>query len=361
MKIALTSHNKIKQDALKHVLGDDIELVCFTGNNELPPQPFAEGGKKACSQRISNCLEDIKKNIIETGIDFDLIISIENSLLIMHNKKVYDVCNVCVFKGETTYMTTDGYLEVPSLYNNALLELEHKYKIDGPIPGFSKTLGEILVEMGKATDANNWMSEVLKYDRKDQIVNTLTVSFNTIDIRESIKKYENYPKEGDTYFDMNPLFNKPRLYRRLLEISQKSLSFSNNTKFNKIVGLKSSGQILASGMAAKFGVGYVSIIKNDNFPGEVYEKECNNDIFRIQKDSINKGDNILIIDDVLTNGDSLTTAIELIKKCGGNVSCCFVLSKTDSLFKDACKKISNAIGDDGDDGENDKCDMVVLF
>ena len=62
-----------------------------------------------------------------------------------------------------------------------------------------------------------------------------------------------------------------------------------------------------------------------------YNLEYGTDTMEVQKELINKGDKVVIIDDVLATGGTLNAAIDLIRKCGGEVAYVLLLSQIKKL------------------------------
>src|SRR3989344_4628163 len=96
-----------------------------------------------------------------------------------------------------------------------------------------------------------------------------------------------------------------------------------NTKIDKIAGIESRGFILASILAHEFNVGFIPIRKKGKLPYEVesheYELEYGKDTIEIHRDAIDKGDHILLTDDLIATGGTSLAACKLIEKLGGNI------------------------------------------
>jgi adenine phosphoribosyltransferase len=156
-------------------------------------------------------------------------------------------------------------------------------------------------------------------------------------------------KETTIRCDPTPIFENPEVFHNLindmLELSEK--------KFNKIAAIDALGFILGSALAFKTQKPLILIRKEGKFPYPKkflisqsftdYTKKKKG--FEIKKDSINKGDKILIIDEWIETGAQVKSAIKLIKKSGGNVVEIIALNadlnkKTKELFENnLCKAI----------------------
>jgi adenine phosphoribosyltransferase len=94
-------------------------------------------------------------------------------------------------------------------------------------------------------------------------------------------------------------------------------------KVDVLVGLDSRGFLLGPWIASRLGAAFVPVRKADKLPGETlrvgYEKEYGQDFFEIQKDAIQSGQKVVILDDLIATGGSAKAAGELVKLSGGNI------------------------------------------
>lgn len=142
-----------------------------------------------------------------------------------------------------------------------------------------------------------------------------------IDLYEIIQAYPNFPKQGILFRDINPVFRSndamnfvcSEIYRRF-----------KNIKIDCIAGIESRGFVLSSVVAMKLGKGMIMIRKAGKLPGETigksYNIEYGNAIMEIQKNSIERGQNILIADDLIATGGTAMAAAYLIEELGGIVA-----------------------------------------
>ena len=90
-----------------------------------------------------------------------------------------------------------------------------------------------------------------------------------------------------------------------------------------VVSNEARGFIIGAAVAYELGVGFVPIRKKGKLPSKcvdlTYKKEYEFDTIEIHEDAIEKGQNILLIDDLLATGGTVKANIELIEKLGGKV------------------------------------------
>ncbi len=165
-------------------------------------------------------------------------------------------------------------------------------------------------------------------------------------------KYEYYDKHVNKRTklrcDVTPIFQNPKVFSNLINDLIKP--FKN---FNVIVGIDALGFIIGGAMAHKLKKGFVPIRKGDKLPGvrgtvirtAVVDYTNKKKTFEMNKDSIKKGDKVLIVDEWIETGSQIKAAIKLIEKQGGKVIgitalCAERTSKTRILFdKYNCKAI----------------------
>lgn len=139
----------------------------------------------------------------------------------------------------------------------------------------------------------------------------------------ALQYHQDWPTPGINFIDILPIFRSPVLFASLLDVllHQIEETFPSN-KPEVIVGLEARGFLFGPTLALRLGVPFVPVRKSGKMPGtcftEVYEKEYGKDEFQIQADSIQKGQKVLIVDDILATGGTAAAARKLVEKCGGD-------------------------------------------
>jgi len=142
-----------------------------------------------------------------------------------------------------------------------------------------------------------------------------------------IRNVPDFPKKGIVFRDITTLLKEPTAFREAVE----SLYHKYKTAHvDKIAGIESRGFILGSSLALKLGVGFVPIRKKGKLPAEKvteeYALEYGTDTIEIHRDAIRKNDRVLIHDDLLATGGTMTAACRLVEKLGGTVAgICFLV------------------------------------
>lgn len=141
-----------------------------------------------------------------------------------------------------------------------------------------------------------------------------------MELRSLIRDVPNFPKQGIIFKDITTLLKDPAGLNNAVE---KLLNFLQNKQITKVVGIESRGFILGGIVAQKLGAGFVPIRKPGKLPAECisesYSLEYGTDKIEIHKDAIQKGDKILLHDDLLATGGTMEAACKLVERLGGEV------------------------------------------
>ncbi len=144
-----------------------------------------------------------------------------------------------------------------------------------------------------------------------------------IDLNKYIREIPNFPKEGIKYKDITPLLQNPEAIK---ESVAQFLELIGDEKIDKVVGIESRGFLFGMLLAEKLNAGFVPIRKPGKLPAEtyseVYELEYGKDTLEIHCDAIQKGDRIILHDDVLATGGTARAACDLVKKMGAEIVQC---------------------------------------
>lgn len=149
-----------------------------------------------------------------------------------------------------------------------------------------------------------------------------------MDIKESIRTIPNFPVDGIMFRDITTLLKDPEAFRKVCD------EFYERYKgmpIDKVAGIESRGFIFGAVLAHMLGVGFVPIRKSGKLPAKTerveYELEYGKDAVEIHVDAIEKGDKVLIVDDLIATGGTVSAAAMLVEKLGGEVvECAFVIS-----------------------------------
>lgn len=144
-------------------------------------------------------------------------------------------------------------------------------------------------------------------------------------VRDNLREIQDFPEPGVLFRDITPLLANGPAFRRLTTLLARLVG----DDVDAVAGLESRGFVLAAPLANALEVGMLTVRKAGKLPGPVlgvdYALEYGSARMEIRPDSVNEGDRVLIIDDVLATGGTARAAIELVEKAGGVVAGVMVL------------------------------------
>lgn len=150
-------------------------------------------------------------------------------------------------------------------------------------------------------------------------------------IKSLIRTVPHYPHPGIQFRDITTLLKDPAGLRATI---QKISNRYKELQIDKVVGIESRGFIVGTPVAYELNLGFVPIRKHGKLPAETvgldYQLEYGSDRIEIHVDAIQKGDRVLLIDDLIATGGTAQAAVKLIEEMGGIVvECCFVIDLPD--------------------------------
>ncbi len=142
-----------------------------------------------------------------------------------------------------------------------------------------------------------------------------------MDLTQHIRTIPDFPKPGILFYDISTLLAHPQAWRHcVLELAGIVRDWSPDL----LVGIESRGFLTAAPLALELELGFAMVRKQGKLPGKtvshVYELEYGSDTVEIQADAIHPGQRVVVLDDLMATGGTMSAAIELIEKVGGIVA-----------------------------------------
>lgn len=141
-----------------------------------------------------------------------------------------------------------------------------------------------------------------------------------MNLENYIRDIQDFPKPGIGFKDITPLLSSPEATNVCLELLASTLV---DKKINKVIGVESRGFFFGILLAQKFNVGFVPVRKPKKLPFDTisasYDLEYGTDTLEMHIDAIQKGDKVLIHDDVLATGGTAKAVCELVEQLGGEI------------------------------------------
>ena len=142
-----------------------------------------------------------------------------------------------------------------------------------------------------------------------------------MDLKKYIRSIPDYPKKGILFRDITTLIKNPEAFNFAID---KIVEISKKIEFDKISAIESRGFVFASVVSYKLKKTLIMMRKKNKLPAERhsvdFELEYGKATIEVHKDSINKGDKILIIDDLIATGGTAEAGAKLVKISKGEVA-----------------------------------------
>ena len=165
-----------------------------------------------------------------------------------------------------------------------------------------------------------------------------------MNLKDYIRSIPNYPKKGILFRDITTLIKNEKAFS---ETINQIIERVKDIKFDKIAAIESRGFVFASAVSYLLKKPFIMLRKKNKLPGEVhsvdFELEYGTATIEVHKDSIQKNENVIIIDDLIATGGTAEAAAKLIEISGGKVACfvfvinLFDLCGCDNLIKKGYK------------------------
>jgi adenine phosphoribosyltransferase len=140
-------------------------------------------------------------------------------------------------------------------------------------------------------------------------------------LSETIRSIPDFPKKGIVFRDITTLLKDAESLRNAVSLLTKHYE---NSKIDKVVCIESRGFILGSALALSLGAGFVPIRKKGKLPAEVlseqYALEYGTDVIEMHIDALRPGERIVLHDDLLATGGTMSAAIKLVEKLHANIA-----------------------------------------
>jgi adenine phosphoribosyltransferase len=139
-----------------------------------------------------------------------------------------------------------------------------------------------------------------------------------LDLKSKIRRIPEF--KGVVFWDITPLLKDKKAFR---EAITKMADHYKGKDIDVVVSNEARGFIVGAALAYALGVGFVPVRKKGKLPSKcvelTYKKEYESDTIEIHDDAIDKGQKVLLIDDLLATGGTVKANIALIEKLGGKV------------------------------------------
>lgn len=146
-------------------------------------------------------------------------------------------------------------------------------------------------------------------------------------LKDQVRSIPNYPKEGIIFKDITPILSDPEAFQRAITCLK---LLAKEVDFDLVVAPEARGFIFGATLAHSMGKGFVPIRKEGKLPCETiweeYALEYGTATLEMHKDAIQKGQKVVIVDDLLATGGTVKAICNLVERLGGEVVriCCLI-------------------------------------
>ncbi len=141
-----------------------------------------------------------------------------------------------------------------------------------------------------------------------------------LDLKPLVRSIQDYPKKGILFRDITTLIEHPEGFKESVEQLAEA---HRGLGITHVAGIEARGFIFGAGVAIALGVGFVPIRKRGKLPGQTlgqnYVLEYGVDTIEIHADVLEKGDKVLLIDDLIATGGTAVAAVSLLRRTGATI------------------------------------------
>jgi adenine phosphoribosyltransferase len=142
-----------------------------------------------------------------------------------------------------------------------------------------------------------------------------------VDLKAHIRQVPDFPKPGILFYDISTLLAHPAAWKETVD---RLAEVIKPFKPDLLAGIESRGFLTAAPLALELGLGFLMVRKKGKLPGPTvpytYDLEYGTDTVEIQEGAVQPGQRVVILDDLLATGGTLSASVELLRKVGGEVA-----------------------------------------
>ena len=153
-----------------------------------------------------------------------------------------------------------------------------------------------------------------------------------MDLKDHIRTIPDFPKPGILFYDISTLLHNPKALKRAIDqLSERIAVYEPEI----LLGIEARGFLFAAPIAYKLGCGFAMIRKKSKLPGATishsYALEYGTDTIEIQSDAVTEGQKVVIVDDILATGGTISGAVELLNKMDASIQAVAFLAELSFL------------------------------
>ena len=141
-----------------------------------------------------------------------------------------------------------------------------------------------------------------------------------MDLKDHIRSIPDFPKPGILFYDISTLLRHADAWQVAMgRMANKVRAYQPDL----LAGVESRGFLIAAPLALKLGCGFIMLRKRNKLPGETvglnYALEYGEDRIEMQADAVERGQRVVVVDDLLATGGTMAACIGLLRQAGAVV------------------------------------------
>jgi len=160
-----------------------------------------------------------------------------------------------------------------------------------------------------------------------------------MELKSTIRSISDWPIKGVIFRDLTTLMQDPDAFRESCDVLYERYK---DQDIDKIVGIDARGFVFGAVLAYKLGIGFIPVRKKGKLPyktiEETYSLEYGEDTLEIHEDALNKGEKVIVVDDLIATGGTVGATVSLLGKLGAQIiECAFIVELPDLKGRDKIK------------------------
>lgn len=146
-------------------------------------------------------------------------------------------------------------------------------------------------------------------------------------LSKTIRDIPDFPKPGILFKDITPVLRDPVAFRAFIHLLKERFQ---HEKLDAIVAVDARGFLFGGALAYEMGIGLVPVRKQGKLPFATrsvsYDLEYGSATVEIHTDALHPGERVLVVDDLLATGGTVSAVVQLCRELGADVvACAFLL------------------------------------
>ncbi len=162
-----------------------------------------------------------------------------------------------------------------------------------------------------------------------------------MNLKDKVRSIPNWPIEGVIFRDITTVLQDPEAFRHSIDLFYERYK---DMQIDKIVGIDARGFIFGAVLAYKLNLSFIPVRKKGKLPFKTisaeYSLEYGKDTVEMHEDAIEKGERVLVVDDLIATGGTVAATVELVTRLGGTiVECAFLVELPDLKGREKIKGV----------------------